>query len=92
MTYHRFTNLIVDYFKDGANESAVSLVSNYTANNSLPTDDDYSELGEIGEQYNSTISSRKNNLNRMAQEADADLNEVGGDSDRIPTLMIGQSL
>lgn len=92
ITYHRFTNLILDYFKDGANGNAVGLISNYTANTTIPADDDYSQLGEVGEAYKSSISSWKGNLNKMAQDANADLNQVGNDSDRIPTLMIGQAL
>jgi len=92
ITYHRFTNLILDYFKDGANGSAVALINEYTANTAMSTDDDYSQLGEVGEAYESTISDYKSNLNQMAQNASTDLNNIGNDSNRIPTLMIGQAL
>lgn len=44
ITYHRFNNLILDYFKDGANSNAVSLISEYTSNTAMSTDDDYSQL------------------------------------------------
>lgn len=92
ITYHRFTNLILDYFKDGANANAVALISDYTANVAMSTDDDYSELGEVEDEYKNAISKWKSDLNTMTKNASKDLNEIGDDSDKIPTLMIGQAL
>lgn len=43
ITYHRFTNLILDYFKDSTNSNAVSMISDYTAKTPLSTDGDYGQ-------------------------------------------------
>ena len=58
----------------------------------MSTDDDYSQLGSVGDEYKSVISAWKNNLSNQAKNANTDLNKIGNDSDRIPTLMIGQAL
>lgn len=65
ITYHRFTNLLLDYFKKQSELSTESLFEQYNTAATSNEDDAYEELGKITSEFSSTVDTRRSMLNKL---------------------------